>query len=203
VRPRSSMSVSLLLRYNLASKLVAILLAAMSFSCGGTRGAPEEAARPVGTTGLEITSPSFERGKTIPSKHTCDGGDSSPPLRFGPSPAGTKTLALVCDDPDAPRGTWVHWVIYNVPASARELLEGVPTVESLPDGSLQGKNDFGRIGYGGPCPPAGTSHRYFFKLYALDTEMKLKPGATKQELEGQLRGHVLAQGTLIGIYSRK
>jgi Raf kinase inhibitor-like YbhB/YbcL family protein len=152
---------------------------------------------------LKISSPAFAEGQTIPTKHTCDGDDVSPPLRLDGVPPGAKTVALICDDPDAPGGTWVHWVLYNVPASVSELSEGIPTRDVIPIGAKQGMNDFGRIGYGGPCPPRGSSHHYFFRLYALDAELSLKARATKKDLTEVMRGHILAEGQLMGTYKRK
>ncbi len=151
---------------------------------------------------IVVTSASFEEGKSIPKKHTCDGEDVSPRLAWTGVPDGAKSVAVICDDPDAPAGTWVHWVIYNLPADAGGLGENVPPRETLPDGARQGKNDFGRIGYNGPCPPGGT-HRYFFKVYALDSLLDLPAGATKAQLVRAMEGHVLAQGSLMGTYSRK
>ncbi len=151
---------------------------------------------------IKVTSPAFDEGGLIPSKYTCDGWDISPPLRWEGVPEGTQTIALICDDPDAPMGTWVHWVLFNLPGDTRELPEAVPTDETLPSGAVQGKSDFGRIGYGGPCPPSGT-HRYFFKLYALDTKLDLEPGATKAYLLDAIEGHIIAQGQLIGKYRRQ
>jgi Raf kinase inhibitor-like YbhB/YbcL family protein len=151
---------------------------------------------------LELTSPVFEDGGMIPSKFTCDGVDVSPLLEWSGVPEGTKSLALICDDPDAPIGTWVHWVLYDLPADTVSLPEGVPTHETIENGALQGKNDFKRIGYGGPCPPPGKPHRYFFKLYALDRELDLEPGASKKDLEKAMKGHILAEGQLMGRYKR-
>ena len=151
---------------------------------------------------FQITTSAFSSGGTIPKKYTCDGPDVSPPLGWKDAPAGAQTFALIADDPDAPAGTWVHWVIYNIPSSAKELKEGVQKIEQLPDGSLQGRNDFRKIGYGGPCPPPGKPHRYFFKLYALGTKLNLKPGATKAEVENAIKGHTLAQAELMGKYGR-
>jgi len=155
------------------------------------------------TMGIALTSPAFKDGSPIPSRYTCQGEDVSPPLKWGDVPDGTKSLALICDDPDAPMGTWVHWVIYCIPPTARELPQGVPPKETLPDGSRQGTNDFKRIGYGGPCPPPGKAHRYFFKIYALDTQIDLKPGATKKQLLSAMQGHVIGEGRLMGTYQRK
>ena len=151
---------------------------------------------------IKITSSAFEDGGLIPAKYTCDGADISPPLRWDVVPEGTKSIALICDDPDAPMGTFVHWVIFGLPAETRELMENIPSDETLPNGAKQGKSDFGRIGYGGPCPPSGT-HRYFFKIYALDTEVALAAGASKRELLGAMEGHILGQGQLIGKYKRQ
>jgi Raf kinase inhibitor-like YbhB/YbcL family protein len=152
---------------------------------------------------IQLTSSAFTEGASIPVKHTCDGQNSSPPLTWSSVPQGARTLALVADDPDAPAGTWVHWVIYNIPATAAELPEGIPTTETISNGAAQGANDFGRSGYGGPCPPRGNPHRYYFKLYALDAELSLKPGATKKDLLRAMEGHILAQGQLMGTYKRK
>jgi hypothetical protein len=153
--------------------------------------------------GIQLTSTAFAEGKPIPAKYTCDGADVSPPLKWSSVPEGTKSLALISDDPDAPVGTWVHWVIYNIPPDATELAEGVPKSETLTNGATQGMTDFKRVGYGGPCPPQGGPHRYFFKLYALDTTLSLKRGATKQELLRTMEGHILAEGQLMGTYQRR
>lgn len=155
-----------------------------------------------GAMALQLSSTSFSANDTIPKKFTCDGPDTSPQLAWNAPPAGTQTLALIADDPDAPVGTWVHWVLYDLPGTARELSEGVPKQEQLSSGGRQGKNDFGKIGYGGPCPPPGKPHRYFFKLYALDTKLNFKAGATKADVERAMKGHILAQGELIGRYGR-
>ncbi len=151
---------------------------------------------------IEVTSPAFLAGETIPKHYTGDGADQSPPLHWSAPPTRTKSIALICDDPDAPRGDWVHWVLFNLPAEARELAEGGPTTETLASGAKQGKNDFGKIGYGGPAPPKGKPHRYFFKLFALAVTVDLPPGATKAELEKAMKGHILAEGTLMGHYQR-
>src|ERR1019366_3211950 len=150
---------------------------------------------------MELTSSAFQEGGSIPSLYTCDGKDISPPLSWFGEPAGTKSFALIADDPDAPRGTWVHWVLWNLPATAHELKEPLPAIPHLPSGAHQGKNDSGESGYGGPCPPSGT-HRYFFKLYALDAMMSLKSGTSKSQLEAAMKGHVIGQATLMGVYSR-
>jgi Raf kinase inhibitor-like YbhB/YbcL family protein len=154
------------------------------------------------TMKLEITSTAFANGAAIPKQYTGDGQDASPPLRWSDPPESTKSFALICDDPDAPRGMWVHWVLFNLPASARDLPEGVRAVEALDNKANQGKNDFGTIGYGGPAPPKGKPHRYFFKVYALDTILNLPAGATKNELLASMKDHVLAVGEIMGRYGR-
>jgi Raf kinase inhibitor-like YbhB/YbcL family protein len=151
---------------------------------------------------INLTSSAFAPDSMIPSKYTCDGEDISPPLAWDTVPEGTKSLALISDDPDAPMGTWVHWVVYNLPAAARSLPENVPPYAVIEDGGEQGTNDFGNTGYGGPCPPGGT-HRYFFKLYALDTELSLSGKARKKDVEKAMQGHVLGQGELMGRYRRR
>jgi len=151
---------------------------------------------------LKITSQAFAHQAQIPQPYTCDGADISPPLAWTEPPGGTKSLALIADDPDAPVGTWVHWVLYNIPAQTRTLPENVPKTETLADGAKQGLNDFRRIGYGGPCPPPGPAHRYFFKLYALDISLDLPPKATKAQLERAMVGHILEQAELLGRYQR-
>ncbi len=151
---------------------------------------------------MKLTSKAFDNNKTIPSQFTCDGKDISPALSWSQPPADTKSLALICDDPDAPGKTWVHWVVYNLPPSTRFLPEAIPLGRKIPDGGFQGINDFKKLSYGGPCPPGGT-HRYFFKVYALDKILDLEPGATKTELEAAMKGHILDGGELMGYYSRK
>ncbi|MHC4069021.1 MAG: YbhB/YbcL family Raf kinase inhibitor-like protein [Planctomycetota bacterium] len=151
---------------------------------------------------IKVTSPAFEEGGMIPSKYTCDGADISPPLAWEGVPEGTKSLALISDDPDAPMGTWVHWVLCNLPGDTRELPENIPAEEVLSSGAKQGLNDFRRVGYGGPCPPSGV-HRYFFKVYALDRKVEGGGWANKAELERAMESHVLAQGELIGRYKRR
>lgn len=150
---------------------------------------------------MKITSQAFEDEGMIPEKYTCDDINVSPPLAWSPGPEGTRTYALICDDPDAPMGTWVHWVLFDLPVNVNELPEGVPPERDLESGAKQGMNDFSKIGYGGPCPPGGT-HRYFFKLYALDTEVDLEAGATKSDLLRAMEGHILAENQLMGKYQR-
>jgi len=150
---------------------------------------------------LKLTSSAFSEGELIPKRYTCDGQDTSPPLSWTGVPAGAKTLALICDDPDAPAGVWDHWIWFNVPATLTGLPEAVPRTETMPGGGLQGRNSWNKIGYGGPCPPGGT-HRYFFKLYALDAELGLKAGANKKDVEKAMQGHILAETQLMGRYKR-
>ncbi|MDI6791517.1 MAG: YbhB/YbcL family Raf kinase inhibitor-like protein [bacterium] len=151
---------------------------------------------------FELRSTAFTPGEPIPTKYTCDGEDISPPLQWSDPPRDTQSFALISDDPDAPAGDWVHWVLYNLPAKTRTLPEDVPPDGDLPDGSRHGKNSWRRLGYGGPCPPGGT-HRYFFKLYALDTVLNLAAGASKEQLLQAMKGHILARTELMGIYSRQ
>jgi len=155
-----------------------------------------------GDPSIPMSSAAFSAGGAIPRKFTCDGPDLSPQLSWNAPPAGTQSFALIMDDPDAPVGTWVHWVLYDVPANVLELPEGVAKDEQLSSGARQGRNDFGKIGYGGPCPPGGKPHRYFFKLYALDIKLGLRASATKADVERAMKGHILAQAELIGKYGR-
>ena len=150
---------------------------------------------------MELISSAFDEGGMIPGMYTCDGADVSPPLKWGALPDGTKSLALICDDPDAPVGTWVHWVYYDIPAGAEGLPEKVATDEHPTEGGTQGINDFRKMGYGGPCPPGGT-HRYYFKLYALDTTLNLSSGATKKQLLKEMENHIIGQTQLMGKYRR-
>ena len=150
---------------------------------------------------LTVTSTSFTQGGMIPRNYTCDGNNVSPPLSWSKGPEGTKSYVLISDDPDAPVGTWVHWVLYNLPVNVTSLSENIPKMKQLENGSLHGKNDFGRFEYGGPCPPGGT-HRYYFKIYALDTMISAGPGLTKKQLLKEMDKHILAQGELVGKYSR-
>lgn len=148
---------------------------------------------------FELHSSAFKHGEAIPRRYTCDGEDISPPLAWSGAPTGTRSFVLICDDPDAPVGVWDHWILFNIPATVNALPEGVA---ERTDGSLYGKNSWRRLDYGGPCPPSGV-HRYFFKLYALDTELSLKAGASKREVERAMQGHILAQAELMGTYTRR
>lgn len=151
---------------------------------------------------FEIKSSAFSQGQPIPAKYSCEGPDISVPISWSDAPANTASFTLIADDPDAPMGTWVHWVMYDLPPDSHQLPEAVPKLKTLPDGSKQGINDFGRIGYGGPCPPQGNPHRYFFKLYALDQKIGLPPGATKSQILDSMKNHKLAEAQLMGIYKR-
>ncbi|MCD6341785.1 MAG: YbhB/YbcL family Raf kinase inhibitor-like protein [Thaumarchaeota archaeon] len=147
-------------------------------------------------------STAFEDLERIPEKYTCEGLDVSPPLRWKGYPAETVSFVLIVEDPDAPGGTFTHWIVYNIPSDVNELEEGASTMGKLPPGALQGRNDFGKIGYGGPCPPPGKAHRYVFKLYALDSMLDLGAGADRSDILKAIRGHVLAEASLTGLYSR-
>ncbi len=151
---------------------------------------------------LVVSAEGFKDGETIPTEYTCDGANVSPAISWGKAPAGTKSIALISDDPDAPVGTFVHWVIFNIPADKQGLPKNVEKKERLADGSLQGMTDFRRAGYGGPCPPRGKPHRYFFKVYALSKKLDLPPGATKGQLEKAMEGSIVAQGEAMGKYGR-
>ena len=151
---------------------------------------------------LVITSSAFTEGQAIPNRYTCDGPDVSPDIAWSGIPDGTASLALICDDPDAPMGTWVHWVLFNIPADAGGLPAEIPSDTALENGAVHGTNDFGRLGYGGPCPPGGT-HRYFFKLYALDTVLPDLKKPTKPTLEKAMESHILEQTHLLGTYQHR
>jgi Raf kinase inhibitor-like YbhB/YbcL family protein len=151
---------------------------------------------------LELSSEAFAEGGLIPGKHTCDGADESPPLKWSAPPAGTRSLALICDDPDAPSGTWVHWVVYDIPPETASLQGNFPRDAIGENAIRQGMTSFKKTGYGGPCPPPGKAHRYYFKIYALDIPAGLGPGLTKEELLDAMEGHILAQGELMGTFGR-
>ena len=151
---------------------------------------------------LVVLSSAFQEGSKIPTRYTCEGQDVSPALTWGEPPAETQSFAFIMDDPDAPVGVFTHWVLFNLPVDSRQLPEAVPIQPQLLDGSLQGKNDFGKTGYGGPCPPPGRPHRYQFTLYALDQALDLKAGASKKQVIEAMQGHILAQGRLTGTYQR-
>jgi Raf kinase inhibitor-like YbhB/YbcL family protein len=175
-----------------------IILAGLAlYSCASGTPATKEAGQPMT---LELSSPAFDAGQPVPTQYTCDGEDISPPLEWSEVPQESRSLALICDDPDA-RG-WVHWLLYNLPPTSRSLGARIPSGAELGDGSRQGKNSWGRVEYGGPCPPSGR-HRYSFRLYALDTMLELPAGADASSLRLAMEGHILAQAELIGVYARQ
>lgn len=151
---------------------------------------------------FQVTSPAFASGNAIPRQYACDGPDQSPELRWNESPAATVTFALVMNDPDAPVGDWTHWIAWNIPAASHGLAENSPRQEQFADGTRQGRNDFGKIGYNGPCPPPGKAHRYFFHVYAVATKLDLPAGASRAELDSALKGHILAEAEYMGTYRR-
>lgn len=181
--------------------VVLMVVSLLTSACRGPTPAPTPEEAKVALV-LQLSSPAFDEGGTIPRKYTCDGEDLSPPLNWTDVPEGTQSLALIADDPDAPAGTFVHWVLYNIPSHLTSLPEGVATSPTVDDIGTQGVNDFRKTGYGGPCPPKGPAHRYFFKLYALDTSLDLEPGATAADLQKAMEGHILARGELMGRYRR-
>ncbi|MGB3492873.1 MAG: YbhB/YbcL family Raf kinase inhibitor-like protein [Elainellaceae cyanobacterium] len=184
--------------YRLPYRLIFLgLVGLLLLGCGS---APE-VELPASSQPMQLQSSAFDPEETIPQTYTCDGQDLSPPLSWDAPPEGTQSLALIADDPDAPSGTFVHWIIFNLAADVRSLPEAVPPDNTLPSGGIQGKNGFGNIGFGGPCPPSGT-HRYFFKLYALDTELDLGSGASKPDVVKAIDGHILGHAELMGTYSR-
>jgi Raf kinase inhibitor-like YbhB/YbcL family protein len=151
---------------------------------------------------MDLASKAFDEGGTIPSVYTCDGENISPPLHWSNAPEGTRSFVLIVNDPDAPVGDWVHWVLYNLPGDFTELNERIPSKETLPSGALQGRNDFKKIGYGGPCPPSGV-HRYYFRLFALSSTLSLTPGATRKDVQHAMQGHTIGEAVLMGKYQRK
>lgn len=153
-------------------------------------------------TDMTVMSVAFAMNAMIPAPHTCLGRNSSPPLAWGPLPPGARSVTVLCHDPDAPVGDWSHWVLINLPPDTRELPEGVPAKPALGNGAIQGLNDFGRHGYGGPCPPPGHEHRYFFQVFALDTMLDLDPKCSKADVLRAMDGHILAQGELVGTFKR-
>jgi Raf kinase inhibitor-like YbhB/YbcL family protein len=177
------------------------------FSIAPASAQNQQSSKPIAQDGravmtIQVSTSSFKAGGTIPTKFTCSGADVSPELSWPPPPADAKSLALIVDDPDAPAGTWNHWLLYNLPPSVHALPENQPRSAELPNGALQGKNDFGKFGYNGPCPPPGKPHRYFFRLYALDIKLDLKAGADRRTLDEALKGHIVAQGEVMGTFGR-
>jgi Raf kinase inhibitor-like YbhB/YbcL family protein len=190
----------------LAVRIVCLLLVWLLAACGGQPSEqPASGAMPEEEEmmSLMLTSLAFEEGEAIPEEHTCDGDNVSPSLSWSGVPAGTRSLVLLCEDPDAPAKTWVHWVLYDMPPDLTELFEAAPDLRELPFGGYHGQNDFKNLGYGGPCPPPGDPHHYFFRLYALDKVLGLEAGATRQEVGSAMEGHILAEGHLMGTYARR
>ena len=174
-----------------------------SSASASTLAAATVTSEPIPTTPtFEISSTGFAQGEVIPDRYACTGDNLSPELSWGEPPAGTESLALIFDDPDAPGGTWVHWVIFNMPVDQQTLPEGIATLAEHPDGSISGSNSWGELGYGGPCPPQGSTHQYIFALYALDAELNLEVGASKQEVLAAMDGHILAETEISGLFSR-
>lgn len=198
----------LLNKFEMEVKLMKKLIYLMTFSlflifCGRARTpAIEKSYEGAGLRRMVLSSPAFLPGGKIPVQYTGDGADMSPELVWDSVPEGVKSFALICSDPDAPLGTFIHWVVYNIPAEVRRLPENLPKVERLEDGSTQGVNSFQRIGYNGPKPPPGKPHHYFFYLYALDTVLKLSPAASAGTLREAMNGHIIGQAELMGIYGR-
>jgi len=186
----------------LLAPYAAIMFLLLITGCSSPTAAPQPETDLVVPDRMQISSPSFAYGEMIPTVHTCDNNDLSPQLEWQGFPAETRSLVLIVEDPDAPAGTWVHWVLYDIPPSVTNLPEGIGAEESIPGFGTQGSNDFGNLGYGGPCPPGGNPHRYFFRLYALDTMLELDPGAKRDEVVASMEGHILDQGELMGTYGR-
>jgi len=188
-------------------KVLFVLIMMCLYACEGPKtDAPsavdKEKAGGAKMAAIKVSSPAFENEAMIPAKYTCDGRDISPPLSWEGLPQGAKSIALISDDPDAPVGTWVHWVMWNIPPDKTGLPESMPKDGELADGTRQGTTDFKRTGYGGPCPPGGV-HRYYFKVYALDAMLEPAAGATKAQLLKAMEGHILAKGELMGRYTRR
>jgi Raf kinase inhibitor-like YbhB/YbcL family protein len=180
---------------------IALLFGGIVTACSRPENAAVSKDRKAPMT-ITIRSSAFADGQPIPSKYTCDGEDDSPPLSCDSAPEQSQSLVLICDDPDAPGGTWVHWVLYDLAATTTELPEAVPARAVVLNGAKQGRNDFKQIGYRGPCPPPGGAHRYYFKMYAVDRKLNLEAGATKSDVEKAMKGHILAEGKLMGMYKR-
>jgi Raf kinase inhibitor-like YbhB/YbcL family protein len=198
-------SVSFLARTACAIRTFFFILLLAGCQSGGQATSPEKpSSETSGASNMSFSlqSPSFSNGGVVPKKFSCEGSDTSPLLQWGEPPANTQSFVLIADDPDAPASTWTHWVAYDLPANLRQLAEGTPKQPGLAQGGTQGINDFGRTGYGGPCPPPGKPHRYFFKLYALDAKLNLKPETSKNQVESAMQGHILGKAELMGTYQR-
>jgi len=185
---------------NISFSLIASLLITILLLCTHPKVYSQDNKEP--DMSITLTSPSFEEGEMIPVQYTCDGKNISPALNWKNIPDSTKSLALIVEDPDAPGQTWIHWVLYNIPPSVTELPENTSADKKLKNGAVNGTSSFRKLGYGGPCPPSGT-HRYFFRIYALNTMLNLDPGATKTELVDAMKGHILSEGQLMGRYERE
>jgi len=181
-------------------KAISFLLALVLAGAGGAAAKKAQSKKTPKTT-LRMDTSSFPKGGKIPDKYTCKGQNISPEISWKGLPPGTQSLVLICDDPDAPTQTWVHWVMYNIPANVYELTEAFPADDKMPNGILQGVNDFNKIGYGGPCPPSGM-HRYYFKLYALDRFLEMAAGAGKDQVLKALKGHQLGFTQIMGLYGK-
>ncbi|TAM82265.1 MAG: YbhB/YbcL family Raf kinase inhibitor-like protein [Acidobacteria bacterium] len=178
-----------------------LLLVATAAACGNSL--LQSAQRPgPSPSGFRIESAAFKEGAFIPSRFSCQGENISPPLKWTDPPSGSRSFALIVDDPDAPGGTWTHWVVFNLRGQTRALDENTPKQGELPNGGLQGLTSFGNVGYGGPCPPPGKAHHYFFRLYALDTVLSLQPGAPREDVLAALKGHTLGRAQLTGLFKR-
>jgi hypothetical protein len=187
-------SVAVLLRRALA--IVPLLILVMLMFAGPERVPGQQASK------IELKTTSFEPGGFIPKRFTCEAADVSPALAWGDPPAGTQSFAIIEDDPDAPSGTFVHWLVYDLPAGSRRLPEALSGNDQMAGGGRQGTNDFSKTGYSGPCPPRGKPHRYFIRFYALDTKTNLRPAASRAELDAAMQGHILAQAELMGLFKR-
>jgi len=190
--------------YMIHKRLILLVITTLVFLIPAAGCGSSPAASPEGETdmSIQVSSTVFDEGDTIPKDYTCDGKDISPPLNWSGVPDSTQSFVLISDDPDAPVGTWVHWVLFDIPADLSGLPEGVPKSPSVARVGTQGNNDFRKMGYNGPCPPRGKPHRYFFKLYALDIELNLEPGATKAAVEKAMGDHILSEGQVVGKYGR-
>jgi Raf kinase inhibitor-like YbhB/YbcL family protein len=185
--------------------ITAAVLALGAIACGGDNNASEQPFDPAFSAlgQIDFSSPAFDSGEAIPIEFTCDGEDKSPPLRWSEVPDGTRSLAIILDDPDAPGRIFRHWSVYNIPSGTRSLSAGQQNTQKLKDSTRQGQNEFGRIGYGGPCPPQGQEHEYVFFIYALSEPFEIEDGATPQQVSEELRGRVVATGSFSGMYARQ
>lgn len=188
--------------YNGAMVTARVFLLASLFAVSLVAQQPGSSKSTSHLSNFTLASPAFPSGAAIPDRYTCKGADESPFLVWTGHTSKAASFALIVDDPDNPNGTWVHWVIWNIPATSHMLQAGVMKSGTLPDGAMQGLNDFGEVGYSGPCPPQGKSHRYFFRLYALDSKLTLQPGATRKQLDTAMKGHILDTTQHIGTYHR-